>query len=108
LYYKGRLPKGQLPPDICIEIALWDRFGWGPKETEALTLPKLRELFAILEQQRVSRDAIENLGPPDHQKHSRKMQAKAIEETQKRHQANEELRKKTAALKQPQTGTNQK
>ena len=29
-----------------------------------MTLRKMKELFAVLEQQRVSRDAIENLGPP--------------------------------------------
>lgn len=57
--------QGELPPDICIEIALWDRFGWGPEQTNKLTLAKLRTLFAVLEQQRVTKDAIENLGPPN-------------------------------------------
>ena len=53
-----------MPPDICIELILWERFKWGPKDTENMTLKKMKELFAVLEQQRVSRDAVENLGPP--------------------------------------------
>jgi hypothetical protein len=59
------LPDGASPPDICIEIALWDRFpGWGPEQTDKFTLTKLRILFAVLEQQKVTRDATENLGRP--------------------------------------------
>lgn len=57
-----------MPPDICIEIALWDRFGWGPKDTEFFTFQRMKELFLVLEQQRVSRDAVENLGKPSAQK----------------------------------------
>jgi hypothetical protein len=65
LYYRNKLPPGQLPPDECVEIALWDRFGWGPEQTEKLTEGRLRIIFAILEQQRVSKDRMENLGNPD-------------------------------------------
>ena len=52
---------------------LWDRFGWGPKDTEEFTLKEIRYLFTVLEQQRVSRDAIENLGRPTPEKHERFM-----------------------------------
>ena len=52
------------PPDLCIEVALWDRFGWGPEQTRSMTFKELRQLFIVLEQQRVSRDAVENLGKP--------------------------------------------
>ena len=63
------MPEGEAPPDICIEVALWDRFqGWGPEQTNRLTLTQLRVLFAVLEQQRVTKDSIENLGRPSPQK----------------------------------------
>lgn len=39
---------------------MWDRFGWGPEQTDKFTLAGMKMLFAILEQQRVSRDAVEN------------------------------------------------
>ena len=77
-YYTGKLGKNELPPDICIEIALWDRFGWGPKETEEIDMKKIREMFVVLEQQRVSRDAIENLGRPSEEKFNNLMVAKAM------------------------------
>lgn len=51
-----------MPPDICVEIALWDRFGWGPEQTRKITITELRILFAILEQQQVSRDYKERMG----------------------------------------------
>jgi hypothetical protein len=54
-----------MPPDECIELMLWDRFGWGPEQTSRFTLDQLRVMFAVIEQQRVSRDAVENLGKPD-------------------------------------------
>jgi len=54
-----------MPPDECIELMLWDRFGWGPEQTSRFTLAQLRVFFAVIEQQRVSRDAVENLGKPD-------------------------------------------
>jgi len=59
------LKEGDMPPDECIELMLWDRFGWGPEQTQKFTLDQLRLMFAIIEQQRVSRDAVENLGKPD-------------------------------------------
>jgi len=54
-----------LPPVECIEISLWERFKWGPEQTDRLSSRKLRAIFAILEQERVSKDAIDNLGKPD-------------------------------------------
>jgi ribulose bisphosphate carboxylase small subunit len=56
-----------LPPDVCIEIALWERFGWGPKDTDDMPLRRMRELFAVLEQQRSSRNAID-MGPPSYER----------------------------------------
>jgi len=64
-----------LPPNICIELRLWKEFGWGPDVTERLTQAKLREIFVALEQQRVTLDALTNLGPPD----SRRMEQRQIE-----------------------------
>ena len=58
------MPNGTSPPDECIEIALWEKFGWGPDQTEKLTLTKLRKIFAILEQRRITNDKIENFGKP--------------------------------------------
>lgn len=54
---------------------LWDRFGWGPEQTSKLTLAKLREMFAVLEQQRVDRDYRENLGGPDPERMHAMMEA---------------------------------
>lgn len=59
------MAEGDMPPDECIELMLWDRFGWGPEQTQRFSLTQLRVLFAVIEQQRVSRDAVENLGKPD-------------------------------------------
>jgi len=57
---------GEQPPNICIEIALWERFpGWGPHITDKFSIHYLRTLFAILEQREVDRNAIESLGKPD-------------------------------------------
>jgi hypothetical protein len=67
-YYKGTLARGELPPDICLEIALWDRFGWGPEATERLPFKKLKEIFLVLEQQRLTEDAVQNLGKPTAEK----------------------------------------
>jgi hypothetical protein len=64
-----------MPPDECIEIALWDRFGWGPTDTDKLTLAKLRVIFAIIEQQRATQDASENLGRPDDNRIRAKVEA---------------------------------
>lgn len=74
-YYRGRLKEGDIPPDECIELSLWDRFGWGPEQTDRLTLPRLRMLFAILEQQKVTEDAIHNLGEPDYERMKMKERA---------------------------------
>jgi hypothetical protein len=71
-YYAGKLPTGILPPNICIEIRLWEQFGWGPEQTERLTQAKIREIFIALEQRRVTMDAITNLGPPDMERMSRR------------------------------------
>lgn len=69
MYYTGRLSPGEYPPTICIEISLWDRFqGWGPDDTDKISFWKMKEIFTVLEQQRVSRDALENLGPPSDEK----------------------------------------
>lgn len=64
LYYRGELPKGECAPDECIELTLWEKFGWGPEQTERLTTAKLRRIFGVMEQRRVSHDKIENLGRP--------------------------------------------
>jgi len=74
------MAKNELPPDLCIEIALWDRFGWGPNETESISLRKMREIFIVLEQQRISRDAMENLGRPTSESHDRIMAAQKIKD----------------------------
>lgn len=58
------MPRGYSPPDECIEITLWEKFGWGPEQTDRLPTAKLRKIFAILEQRRVSHDKMENLGKP--------------------------------------------
>lgn len=47
---------------------MWDRFGWGPDDTERLSFWKMKELFVVLEQQRVTRDYIDNVGPPSEEK----------------------------------------
>jgi hypothetical protein len=86
------LPEGEAPPDICIEIALWDRFqGWGPEQTNRFTLTQLRVLFAVLEQQRVTKDSIENLGKPSSQKLDVMLAAK--EEQRLKMQSIEDARK---------------
>ncbi len=77
-YYMGKLTSGEMPPDICLEISLWDRFGWGPDQTSSLTQVKLREIFAVLEQQRASRDARDNLGSPNEERLRAKNAAKTI------------------------------
>jgi hypothetical protein len=41
-----------MPNDLFIQIAIWDRFGWGPRETDKLTLKQLRALFQALDAQR--------------------------------------------------------
>lgn len=88
------MPEGQSPPDICIEIALWDRFqGWGPEQTNRFTMSQLRVLFAVLEQQRVTRDSTENLGKPSPQKLEILMAAR--EEQRRKTQAMEDARNRT-------------
>lgn len=61
-----------MPPDECIEIALWDRFKWGPDQTDRFTSKRLKILFAILEQERVSKNAME-LGAPDSRRINQKI-----------------------------------
>jgi hypothetical protein len=78
------LRKGELPPDICLEIALWDRFGWGPAETEGLSFKKLKECFLVLEQQRVSQDAVENLGKPTPEKEEALIRQRYVEQEEQR------------------------
>jgi hypothetical protein len=60
---------------------LWDRFGWGPKDTEDISFVKMRQIFLVLSQQQTSRDAVENLGPPSEEK-ERKMMSKGLREKQ--------------------------
>ena len=87
------MPEGASPPDICIEIALWDRFpGWGPEQTIKFTMTQLRVLFAVLEQQRVTRDSTENLGKPSAEKYEVLIAAK--EEQKRKMQTMEEARTK--------------
>jgi hypothetical protein len=74
-YYRGELGEGDMPPDVCIEIALWDRFGWGPEQTDSISLNKLRMMFIVMEQERVSRHAAEKLGNPDSERMRLKQQA---------------------------------
>ncbi len=62
------MSSGDVPPDECIEILLWEKFHWSPAETDKLSSTKLRRLFLILEQQRVSSDSVQNLQPVDIQK----------------------------------------
>jgi hypothetical protein len=75
-----------MPPDACVEISLWDRFGWGPEDTDRLTLAKIRIIFAVMEQQRVTKDAVEELGRPDEDRVRSKVQAmnRAKEEANQR------------------------
>jgi hypothetical protein len=54
-----------MPPEECIEIALWDRFHWSWRDTDGLAQAKMRRIFVVLEQQRTTKDAVENLGRPD-------------------------------------------
>lgn len=42
----------------------------------------MRELFVAIEQQRVSRDAIENLGPPSEEKFQQIMKERSIQTEQ--------------------------
>src|SRR3990172_4202408 len=70
-YYTDNLGKNELPPDICIEIYLWERFGWSEIDTDHISMRKMREIFTALNQQRYSRDAVENLGKPDTERHER-------------------------------------
>lgn len=74
-YYRGELAEGDTPPDACIEIALWDRFGWGPEQTNALSMNDMRIMFAVMEQERISRHSIEKLGAPDTERMRAKQQA---------------------------------
>jgi len=62
-----------LPPDICIEMSLWDRFKWGPEQTERISYWKMKEIFTVLEQQRVTRDYIDNMGPPSEERYEQLM-----------------------------------
>ena len=78
-----------MPPDLCLELMLWDRFGWGPEQTERFSLADLRILFSIIEQQRVSRDAVENLGKPDPERVQSKIAA-AREMQKRRNQPSEQ------------------
>lgn len=65
---------GEQPPNICIELALWERFpGWGPHITDKMTLAYLRTLFAVIEQREVDRNAIEDLGKPNQEAADAKM-----------------------------------
>jgi len=49
-----------------------------------MDLRKMREIFVVLEQQRVSRDAIENLGPPSQEKFQQLMKDRTIDIEQRR------------------------
>ena len=64
-----------MPPVECVEIALWDRFKWGPEQTKQLTSRRLRIIFALLEQEKVTKDAVENLGSPDQERIQQQMAA---------------------------------
>lgn len=44
-----------------------------------MDLRKMRELFVVLEQQRVSRDAVENLGPPSQEKLENLMRERSVD-----------------------------
>ena len=90
-YYEGKLAEGELPPDECIEIALWDRFGWGPLDTECISFNKLRMIFLILEQERVSKNKTEDLGKPNFERMQSSMEAKAAAQTQKPMASNNNL-----------------
>lgn len=81
---------GELPPDECIELALWEKFGWGPNETDRLTSLHLKRIFLILEQERVSRNAIEDLGKPDNQRFEAKKSEEAAAALQKIQQQNKQ------------------
>jgi len=50
---------------------LWERFGWSEIDTDHISMRKMREIFTALNQQRYSRDAVENLGKPDTERHER-------------------------------------
>jgi hypothetical protein len=89
-----------LPPDICIEIALWDRFGWGPEDTEFFTLRQMRELFSVLEQQRVSKDAVDF--KPDERRFRDSMERKRLEK------ATQEARNKQQSNKGAPNASNPK
>jgi hypothetical protein len=81
-YYRGELTEGDMPPDVCIEIALWDRFGWGPEQTDALSLNDLRMMFIAMEQERVSKHAVEKMGEPDTERMMAKKRAQQAAEMQ--------------------------
>jgi len=68
-----------MPPDECIEISLWDRFHWSWKDTDGLSQQKLRKIFVVLEQQRATKDAVENLGSPDEDRVKAEMLKKMAE-----------------------------
>ena len=74
-YYRGELGEGDVPPNVCIEIALWDRFGWGPEQTDKLSMNTLRMMFIAMEQENVSKNATEKLGEPDSERFRLKQQA---------------------------------
>lgn len=78
-YYAHKLGEGELPPNECIEIALWDRFGWGPTETNQLTSKQLRNIFIVMEQERWTKDAVENLGKPDFERFQKKKNDEAMQ-----------------------------
>jgi len=80
-YYTNNTGQNELPPDICIEVALWDRFHWGPKDTESMSLKEMRKLFIILQQQHVSRDKVENFQASP-ERHEQMMAEKFRQENQ--------------------------
>lgn len=48
-----------------------------------MTIGRLRVIFAVLEQQRVSRDRVENLGTPDHRRAEAFLKAQQAERERK-------------------------
>jgi hypothetical protein len=80
-----------MPPEECIEIALWDRFHWSWRDTDGLDQAKMRRIFVVLEQQRATKDAVENLGRPNEDRiRSKILKQRAMDEEAAGHSQEEE------------------
>ena len=51
------------PPQEVIEISLFDRFGWSPKDLDDLDYNRLQRIMVVLNQMEKSEEAARAMGP---------------------------------------------